>query len=84
MKEIRLPVACRYLRRYGGELESQRGSRHIFARGGRSIKIVAYTVGVEVYLTDIHQRRIAKVTDLPKVSGHFHADTGIFRQEIRY
>ena len=86
MKEIRLVVAQRYLRRYGGELMTEQ--HHLTVTGYFDTspkKIVRYCQGVSVYLQDVEHQKIAQVTtDLPTVVGTFNVQTGEFKQEIPY
>ena len=86
MKEIRLVVAQRYLRRYGGELMTE--EHHLTMTGyfGTPPKnIVRYCQGVAVYLRDVQHQKIAEVTTgLPTVVCTFNVRTGEFKQEIPY
>ena len=86
MKKIRLVVAQRYLRRYGGELMTEKHNLTITGYFGRpSKKIVRYCQGVAVYLQDVEHQKIAEVTTgLPTVVGTFNVHTGEFKQEIPY
>ena len=86
MKKIRLVVAQRYLRRYGGELMTEKHDLTITGYFGTPPKkIVRYYQGVAVYLQDVQHQKIAEVTTgLPTVAGTFNVHTGEFKQEIPY
>lgn len=86
MKKIRFAVACRYLQRYGGELQGERGYINIAGYIGNSPeKVIPYTRGVSVFLHDAHHERIAVVTTgLPAESGRLYARTGEFKPEMAY
>lgn len=86
LKKIRLKVARRYLRRYGGELTTERkdGLNIRGYRGTPSEKTVPYTLGVDVYLNSVNGNKIAQIKDVPKKTGYFFPLTGAFKQEIPY
>ena len=85
LKTIRLEVARRYLQRYGGELEGEKGGRTMSAYIGiRPQKVIPFFGDMDIYLTDVHQYRIAKVINLPTETGYLYARTGAFRPEIAY
>lgn len=85
MKKTTLQVACRYLQRYGGELEGERGHLPMFNYiGTPPQKIIPYFFGVSIFLKDVHHQRIATVIDLPTQAGYLYARTGEFKPEIPY
>ncbi len=86
MKKIRLQVAIRYLQRYGGELQGERGYVNMAGYiGNPPQKIIPYMSGVSVFLHDTQHERIAIVTTgLPTESGYLYARTGAFKPEIAY
>lgn len=86
MKKIRLQVARRYLRRYGGELTTEKkdGLSIRGYRGTPAEKTAPYTLGVDVYLNSVNGDKIAQIKDVPKKTGYFFALTGAFKQEIPY
>lgn len=86
LKTIRLQMACRYLRRYGGELIGKRGSLRLSVYiGTPPEKVIPYfDEDLDIFLTDVHQHQIAHVIDLPTETGYLYARTGAFRPEILY
>ena len=86
MKKIRLQVACRYLQRYGGELEGERGYINMAGWiGNPPEKVIPYTQGVSIFLHNAQHQRIAEVTaGLPAESGYLFTRTGEFKSEVAY
>lgn len=87
MKTIRLQVACRYLQRYGGELEGESGGKNIMRYIGNTPpqKVIPYfEEDLDIFLTDVLGHQIAEVTDLPTKTGYLYVRTGAFRPEMIY
>lgn len=86
MKKNRLQVAVRYLQRYGGELIGERGDLPLSRYIGNPPpeKVIPYLGEIDLFLTDVHQRQIAHVTDFPTETGYLYARTGAFRPEFVY
>ena len=93
MKQIRLAVAQRYLRRYTGAQiecayrEGETPERDIYPPlfvGYKPMIVIVFTPKAKVFLMR-DDTRIAQITEgLPAVSGHFDPFTAEFLQEIPY